>query len=447
MNNLHSAFLSRIQNQLGEESEAFIQSLKAASPISIRRHVRKFPSIHTWHDYPTVVWCKDGCYLSERPIFALDPLWHAGSYYVQEASSMFLDYVLRFLYPQADDLTVLDLCAAPGGKSTLIASWLDGKGMLLSNEVIKTRVGMLIENMTKWGYDNVVVSSKDPGDFAASALTFDLVVVDAPCSGEGLFRKDPNAISEWTPESAHHCAMRQQRILSAAMPCVHEGGYLIYSTCTYNPEENEKHHDLLIANGYEPVRIPVLSEWQIKSDEIGYRFYPHCVNGEGFYMSVYQKSYSTNFPNHRVRKRIFKEESSATISEYAILPSSRILIHDPRGMCRVFPVTQLDLLERLSSALGYVEPVMEAGALKGKKWVPAHALAMSTWVSDGLPTWDLSLHESLQFLSRENLPVVSTLPTGILRVKYNDVMLGWARNLGNRINNYYPQNWRLRMRR
>ena len=241
---LPDAFAAQMQQQLGSDYEAFAAALATPPPVSIRLNPRK-PAVDIVGLTP-VPWCAEGFYLPSRPVFTLDPLFQAGAYYVQEASSMLLAEAIRQTvgkrkpYAGQAPLKALDLCAAPGGKSTLLASALPPHSVLVCNEVIRSRVPVLRENIDKWGYANVVVSHHDPDDFAPLAGFFDLVMIDAPCSGEGLFRKDPKAMNEWSPEHVMLCAARQGRILAASAPLVAEDGWLIYSTCTYNDAENRQ---------------------------------------------------------------------------------------------------------------------------------------------------------------------------------------------------------------
>ncbi|MGI8634527.1 MAG: methyltransferase RsmF C-terminal domain-like protein, partial [Segetibacter sp.] len=198
------------------------------NPLKPTDAIKKLP------DQEDVPWCSTGRYLSERPSFTLDPVFHGGAYYVQEASSMFLDHIVKEIYkteklPQR----VLDLCAAPGGKSTLLASALPDS-FIVSNEVIKTRVRILAENISKWGSEHVVVTNNDPKDFKRISGYFDLMVVDAPCSGSGLFRKDTDAINEWSEANVQMCSLRQQRILADAIGALKQNGFLVYSTCSYS---------------------------------------------------------------------------------------------------------------------------------------------------------------------------------------------------------------------
>ena len=192
-----------------------------------------------------VPWAPDAYYLKSRPSFTMDPLFHAGAYYVQEASGMFVSFALKQIADPHQKLKVLDLCAAPGGKSTLIQSLISSESLLLSNEVIKTRVPVLTQNMTKWGRANGIVSNNDPSHFKRIPGFFDIILIDAPCSGSGLYRKDPEAASSWSTELVKLCSQRQQRILSDVWDCLKEDGFLIYSTCSYSKEENEDVVDFL----------------------------------------------------------------------------------------------------------------------------------------------------------------------------------------------------------
>jgi 16S rRNA C967 or C1407 C5-methylase (RsmB/RsmF family) len=224
---LPESFIQSLEGLPGFEKEAFIATHQNAEQVtSLRLNAFKtfdlnhHPFLHNTSQIP---WCTNGFYLEERPLFVKDPLWHAGAYYVQEASSMFLHFILSQLYPNPSDLIVLDLCAAPGGKSTLLANYFD-KGLVVANETIKNRNHILVENITKWGQDNVVVTQNDPAHFESLPSFFDLVLIDAPCSGSGLFRKDPKAIEEWSLDHVQHCSTRQTRIIDDSWEAIKEGG-------------------------------------------------------------------------------------------------------------------------------------------------------------------------------------------------------------------------------
>ena len=278
------AFKERLLHQLGEQAYLeFEAALNTETPVSFRINKQK---LNTELNYSKVSWCSTGYYLPERPLFVSDPLWHAGAYYVQEASSMVLEQAFAKIREVIDtDLRVLDLCAAPGGKSTHLSSLLNDNDILLSNEVIQTRVSVLKENLLKWGFPNTIICNNDSRDFSQLGEIFDVVVVDAPCSGEGLFRKDPNATEQWTVDNVQTCELRQKRILQEIVKCVKEGGFIIYSTCTYNPGENEAQIEYLEQNGFKSV--PFHFENKLESS---YQLMPHTHRGEGFFIALLQKT-------------------------------------------------------------------------------------------------------------------------------------------------------------
>ena len=302
---LPTPFLDSLAGLPGFDKNAFEQVHAQGEQItSVRLNKYKQFNLATHPFLNTAVpmsWCDQGLYLNERPLFVLDPLWHAGAYYVQEASSMFIQHLLHQLNMDTKSI-VLDLCAAPGGKSTLLANWFKD-GLVVANETIKGRNAILVENTTKWGADNMIVTQNDPGHFKALPAFFDLVMIDAPCSGSGLFRKDVSAISEWSLDHVQHCSLRQQRIIEESLDTLKEGGYLIYSTCSYSFEEDEKIMDQ-IANlpGMVNVKIPVPASWNIITCESpehqcqGFRFYPDKIKGEGFFISVFKKE-TTSYSN------------------------------------------------------------------------------------------------------------------------------------------------------
>jgi len=232
---LPESFLNSLQGLPGFDKESFIRVHEQGEQVTSLRLNPAKPidnSAHTFlNNTSSIPWCNNGYYLSERPSFVMDPLWHAGAYYVQEASSMFVQYILNELVPDTKGKIALDLCAAPGGKSTLMASHFK-QGLVVANETIKSRNAILVENITKWGTDQVVVTQNDPSHFKSLPQFFDLILIDAPCSGSGLFRKDPAAIEEWSMDSVQHCSTRQTRILEESLDALKEGGYLIYSTCS-----------------------------------------------------------------------------------------------------------------------------------------------------------------------------------------------------------------------
>jgi NOL1/NOP2/sun family putative RNA methylase len=394
----------------------------------------------------TIPWCSTGYYLSQRPSFTLDPLFHAGSYYVQEASSMFLWHVLETIVDKDQHKKVLDLCAAPGGKSTLLSSFFT-EGLIVSNEVIKSRVNILQENITKWGDENVVVTNNDSKDFARLPAFFDVIVTDVPCSGSGLFRKDPSAIDEWSVDNVNLCSQRQQRILADIIPCLKQNGVLIYSTCSYSKEEDEEILDWIIETfQLEPLQIPTPAEWNIiessspTHDAKGYRFFPDKVKGEGFFIAAFKQVNEVN----EMRQ---KEASIAVVSakEKEQIISSIILnehqtIFKHHELFNVFPTAFLSHLKKLTAHLYIKQAGVSAGSFKGDRFVPEHALAVSN-IENRFAKAELSKEEALSYLRKQDIK--PDAPQGWCLITYKGLGLGWIKNLPNRANNYYPSEWRI----
>jgi 16S rRNA C967 or C1407 C5-methylase (RsmB/RsmF family) len=283
--NLPAEFIKSLDTHFSQqEKEIFCESLMAESPISVRRHRRK--TFKLSEENP-VKWCELGYYLDKRPQFIFDPLFHGGSYYVQEASSMLLWQALDQYCKVDQNTTILDLCASPGGKSTLIANYIDGRGLLVSNEIIKSRAYTLKSNLAKEGYLNVLVTNNDPQDFTNLEGVFDMIMVDAPCSGEGMFRKDPKSINEWSLDNVALCTGRQKRILADVLPSLKDGGVIVYSTCTYNQHENMDNIKWICSQfDIQSLPLKIDSEWGVVQLEdrghFGYQCFPHLVRGEGF---------------------------------------------------------------------------------------------------------------------------------------------------------------------
>jgi NOL1/NOP2/fmu family ribosome biogenesis protein/23S rRNA U2552 (ribose-2'-O)-methylase RlmE/FtsJ len=343
---------------------------------------------------------------------------------------------------------VLDLCAAPGGKSTLLANWFSD-GLVVANETIKGRNAILVENITKWGADNVIVTQNDPGHFKALPAFFDLVMIDAPCSGSGLFRKDISAISEWSLDHVQHCSLRQQRIIEESLDTLKEGGYLIYSTCSYSFEEDEKIMDQ-IANlpGMVNVKIPVPASWNIISCESpehqcqGFRFYPDKIKGEGFFISVFKKE-TTSYSNTTADSFKFTPLSKNELvvaKSYFELPDTHQYLSHQNSMIAIPSIFEASILSILSNL--YVKKLgLDLGAVKGKDFIPSHALAMSYWANLPFATLEVDLHTALNYLRRADVQLDGNV--GWHLIKHEGIALGWAKLLPNRVNNYYPNEWRI----
>lgn len=456
MKHLPEPFLQQMQADLGTELPDFLKALGEKPPVSIRLNPRKkLANLSNLPIAAPMSWCTEGYYLSERPSFTLDPTFHAGAYYVQEASSMFIAEAVSQLI-DCQDVTVLDLCAAPGGKSTLLASILRGNSLLIANEVIKNRVDVLKENVIKWGYPNVIVSNHDSEDFTDLQGFFDIVLVDAPCSGEGLFRKDEKATDEWSPESVQTCSARQKRILSNAIKLVKPNGILLYSTCTYNDFENKNNAVFIAENeNFESTQLNISEEnivekvWQSNNMQplYGYQFYPHRIKGEGFFLSVFKNntplSKTSNLPKLSLEKlpRKHVEAASKWLKnaddfEFFQKHNEDIFIILKNNLHRIALIDKV--LKRKS--LGTV-----IGTFKGSDFIPSHDLALSTEISENIAYVDLNKTEALKFLKKENIELSEDAPQGWVLARYEGLNLGWMKVMKNRINNYLPTEFRIRM--
>ena len=394
-------FIQEIRPVFGEERfERFVKALDGESPVSIRLNPAKAADMMPVDGEP-IPWCRDGYYLPKRPNFTFDPLLHAGCYYVQEASSMFLDEVLKQLaisqlpIAKSQKLMALDLCAAPGGKSTLLRAVLPTDCVLYSNEPIAKRASILLENITKWGYANHHVTNLYPKDYRKSKMKFDLILCDVPCSGEGMFRKDPDSVKEWSLQNVEKCWQLQREIVTDAWQCLNEGGILIYSTCTYNIKEDEENvrwiRDEL---GAELIPIATKPEWGITGslldgfDEPVYRFIPGYTHGEGLFMAVMRKG-----------------KPMVPATENGVFSSGKRCFLDQKTL-----VSPTETIEK----------------------------------SSGSPCVELTYPQTIAYLRGEALVLPPETPRGIVEVSFMGHPLGFVKNIGSRANNQYPKEWRIK---
>ncbi|MFN0175925.1 MAG: methyltransferase RsmF C-terminal domain-like protein [Saprospiraceae bacterium] len=455
-------FIRQMQALLGTEWPLLEAALQTPPPVSIRLNPRKALVNGHWtldnghwtldvgHSRSSVPWHPHGIYLHERPVFTLDPTFHAGAYYVQEASSMFIYEALRQTVDFSKPLKVLDLCAAPGGKSTLMADLLAPDSLLISNETIRPRTASLRENLERWGNPNVAVTSGEVEELAALEGWFDVVLADAPCSGEGLFRKDPDAMREWSLPQVEFCAGRQKRILSAAVQALKPGGILLFSTCTYNAQENTENARWLAQTfDLQAVAMDIPGEWGIVQSELGCQFYPHKVQGEGFYLAVFRKTAGevkkhTPAAMYKSIKPLSKHLVPAAAAWLSPKVEARFFL-TPSGEVLALPaVLEPDFL-LLDKFLKTKWFGVNIGEFKGKDFIPSHALALSLWASPDLPAVDLSREQALLFLKKETFDPPSGAPLGWTLARYKGLNLGWLKILPNRLNNYLPQERRIRM--
>lgn len=452
---LPQAFIAQMRPLLGdEETQQLVEALQTEAPVSIRMNRRKAALMDVWETAP-VPWCESGRYLKERPSFTFDPLFHAGCYYVQEASSMFLEQVMK-QYVQ-EPVVMLDLCAAPGGKSTHALSLLKEGSLLIANEIVSQRAWILAENLSKWGSADVVVTNNDPAAFTAFENLFDVVLTDVPCSGEGMFRKDETAINEWSPDNVELCWQRQRRILSDVWPSLKPGGLLIYSTCTFNRQEDEDNVAWIAEElGAEVLSVEVPKEWGITGNLTErafpvYRFLPHKTKGEGFFMAVLQK-HTTDYRPFTPRAAKKKEKQKPLALPKELLKQASAWVNATNGYelqnegetLFAFPSAFSSLLSSLRTSLHILKAGVKVAELKGRDLIPAHELVLSLlYNKEAFPTVELTEEQAIAFLRREALTLPDA-PHGYVVVTNRHVPLGLVKNLGSRANNLYPSEWRIR---
>jgi len=445
-------FKTRMERQLVGASVAFFEALSQNPPTSVRLNPAK--QSNRLVDMPSVAWCQEGRYLDSRPEFVTDPLIFGGAYYVQEASSMFIAHIFRqFAAPKP--LRVLDLCAAPGGKSTLLSSLLPADSLLVANELVGKRVGALTENITRWGATNTVVSHNNIKDFAPLKGFFDVILLDAPCSGEGMFRKDIKALQQWSENLVRSCAITQRQLIEQAFDLLAPNGLFIFSTCTFSEEEDEHNiAKLLSFSELTPLRVPLQTDWGVTEISLsanhqigyGYKFYPHLTKGEGFFATAFLKTDGSPYKPKKVGKgasEILHNKYAGLVTEYIDRQDITYLLCGEKliGISTV----QAQTLRYLQTVLRLVHEGIEVGTLKNNKLLPAHALALSQAIRTDLPFLSLSQGDALRYLQRKDFdyPLTQNL-SGWVLVQHENINLGWIKVLPNRVNNYYPIEWRIR---
>lgn len=416
---LPTAFEVYTKQLFGEERyNIFCKGLQQSSPVSIRINPFKTNKTTQVADnfVPThVAWCAEGFYLNSRPNFTFDPLFHAGAYYAQEASSMFLSHVLRHLINKP--VALLDLCAAPGGKTTCARTAISDGSIVFSNEPINKRAQILAENIQKFGHSDVVVTNNYPRDYKKSKLEFDVIVADVPCSGEGMFRKDPQAIAEWSEQNVENCWKLQRSIISDIWDNLKPGGLLIYSTCTFNAHENEE-NVAWILNEYDAqlLEVPTEKTWNITGSLINnplgedkpfpvYRFIPGFTQGEGLFMAIIKKDGTSTNVEPNVGKLVAEANKKLKIMAHGV----------------------------------------KQGIIKGKKIIPDHSLALAiNGDRSSYPNVEIDYETAIKYLRHEAIMLSAVAPKGIVTLTYRGHAIGFANNLGNRANNLYPQEWRIK---
>lgn len=430
-----------------KERNDLLQSLQTDSPTSIRINSNKVSPL----ELEKVEWCNQGYYLEKRPVFTFDPLFHSGAYYVQEASSMFIGSLVEALNTNYSFKHVLDLCAAPGGKSTHLLSVLDEEAVLVSNEVVRQRVNILMENITKWGNANSIVTHNEAKDFSDAGCHFDLVVIDAPCSGEGMFRKDPDAVKEWSEENVQMCASRQKDILENIYDALNPGGILIYSTCTYNEKENEEIVKLLSEEfeleDLEALELNIPNEIvQNKVNGIStFRFFPHKIKGEGLFVAVMRKKEKLHNlrPNNKVRpERIKEKDLELLIDRFTDELFQLFKVNEHIHFASVAAFKWYHLFK---NKLKIVKAGTRMGTWKGKEFIPDHELVLSNHINRiSFPNYELSYEDAILVLTK-NSPEKLPDHKGWGYFTYQNIPLAFYKSIPGRINNYLPKELKIRM--
>jgi len=443
--NLPINFVSRVERELPKHAETLFTAISENAPlVSIRMNAAKRGAKHLPFD-KQIPWAKNAFWLKERPVFTLDPSFHAGAYYVQESSSMVLSAVLAQLpsYKRA-----LDVCAAPGGKSLLIADGLADDGFLVCNEVVPKRADILKENVKRWGNSRVSIVSGEAAEIVASGCEFDLILVDAPCSGEGLFRRDADAISNWHTALPEQCAMLQKSILASILPALVPGGHLIYSTCTFGRLENEVIWHQLQAQTLVPVELHIPAEWGFIDaanlfDDMpkssAFRAIPGYANGEGFFISVFKRSESIAFT---IKNGVVKDEP---IVNSFVQPKGSLKLFALAGQQFAALPEQWEYVLRLSKKLKVIYPAGEVGLMHPQNgFIPAHGLALSTDVEVDFARHTFDLTQARWYLARKEF-TPAIIPNSYFLVQWDGHTLGWAFNKNGKFVNCLPAAYKIRM--
>lgn len=444
---LPKAFVESMRQMLGEDAECLFEALDTDPAVSIRLNSAK--PANTFDGVP-VGWCRWGRYLEERPQFTLDPLLHGGAYYVQEASSQFVMHLLSKL--DLNGARMLDMCAAPGGKTTIYSTLVGREGLVVANDINHGRAMALADNVQRWGMGNVVVTCNEPSHIGAFTHWFDVVAVDAPCSGEGMFRKMEEARTEWTSSSPEQCAMRQREILQEAWRTLRPGGTLLYSTCTFNPTEDEGIVEWLTKEYGEELeasdRVETMEEWGIVRSDIGpwqcFHFYPHKCRGEGFFAAIARKrdgAVHRSMP--KARRKLFAQLAKTDIREierWVIGNHAFKMVGDD---IYAYDANVVDEVVVISEYLSVVYSGVAMGRIFKQKLKPEHALALYVGLNrDVLPVVDVSLSDAQDFLRRHDI-AAGQFEEGINVVAYEGVPIGFVKRIGARCNNMYPKDLRI----
>ena len=439
---LPELFIFQLRDLLPDEWQALADAITSSDP-SVAVRVNAARGVSVPDRARRVPWCGQGYYLDNRPSFTFDTDWHAGRYYVQDASSMFIAHVIDSLIHEP--VRYLDLCAAPGGKTTAAIQALPQRSMIVANEIVPPRARVLADNVIRWGDPRCVVTSNAPAQVGKLNSFFDVIATDVPCSGEGMMRKDDEAVAQWTPALVEQCAQRQREILTDVWPALRPGGLLIYSTCTYNRQENEQMAEFIVNElGATSLEVPVDASWNIHpaigSDICCYRFMPHRVDGEGLFMAVFRKDGEA--PCQSIRTKEKNTKKADEIGKNWLDSPNDYMIGQQGDLCIAVPVDIRGEVAAVRASLNVLHAGVELATVMGRKTVPHHALAMSTArATDAFPVCEVDYTTALRYLRGESITVDG--PRGYVLIAHEGAVLGFANNLGNRANNLYPKPLRI----
>lgn len=434
-------FIKNMNTLLGPACKDFFDALELSSITSVRINTEKAENKLMLG--AKIPWTSNGYYLNERPLFSTDPYFHAGHYYVQEASSMVLEVILKSL-PLPTDGMFLDVCAAPGGKSTLLSSFISSHGTLHCHEHNYQRALALQHNMIKWGKPNVVVTTGPLSKLHLTSLAYDFVLIDAPCSGEGMFRKEPKALEQWSMDKVHRCQRLQSEILQTASRLVKPEGYLVYSTCTYNENENE--HVLapwINSNQFCSISckgMPV--EPSFSKGIYTYRLLPHVVQGEGLSISILKNCQELNPLKLKETVNPQKKDQNWLLQDWLENPQHYFQIEFQK-LVHAIPNHASSMFQKISKQLQILHMGIPLGSTKGNDFVPTHALSQSIERSQNICTAQLSSSQALEYLKCLQPQLVELKKATWQIAKYNGASLGWIKQTPAGSKNHYPKNYRI----
>ena len=452
MRELPVAFTERMRKQLGaEDAERLFVALDSASPVAVRLNPAKCGEEGVWSEGEAIAWSKNGRKLKERPSFTLDTAFHAGAYYVQEAASQFIDHIIAG--EELQGKRVLDMCAAPGGKTTIYSTAVGEDGLVVANEYVRSRANILADNVRKWGMGNVLVTNNAPEHLAQFEGWFDVVAVDAPCSGEGMFRKEEVAREDWSEEAVKMCAARQISIVREAWQSLKEGGLFIYSTCTFNEDEDEGVLNNLIeelGDVFAPShRVEIDEKWGIVRGEIGafqtFRFFPHKSDSEGLFVAVARKAEPTQQRTPKARKRVMQEVDKSARKELAkwLREPDKCTFAEVGDTIYAYRAEQFKAVQALSENLTAIYSGVAMGQVFKGKLKPDWALSQFVGLQrEAVTTEELDEARALDYLRKRDI-AVGDMAEGINLLTHKGRALGFAKRVGARCNNLYPNSLKI----